>query len=151
MERMTAVAEASRRHLYDPMRCRVRPHRRRTSPLATLRQAHANREPSRILDLDQGRRRDQGAASIIGFASRREMPNPDIQRVVAETAAPAPLPQGKSVPKGQQQLRLAPTPSAKEPDARLPAAPKPVRKRKFPGWLLVLACIAVLGGVGGWY
>jgi multidrug efflux pump subunit AcrA (membrane-fusion protein) len=79
------------------------------------------------------------------------MPNPDIQRVVAEPAAPAPLPQGKSVPTGQQQLRLAPTPSAKEPDARLPAAPKPVRKRKFPGWLLVLACIAVLGGAGGWY
>jgi HlyD family secretion protein len=79
------------------------------------------------------------------------MPNPDIQPVVAEPVAPAPLPQGKSVPTGQQQLRLAPTPPAKEPDARLPAAPKPVRKGKFPGWLMVVAVIVTLGGMGAWY
>ena len=79
------------------------------------------------------------------------MPNPDIQRVVAEPAAPAPLPQGKSVPTGQQQLRLAPTLPAKQPDARLPSAPKPVRRRKFPGWLLAVAVIVTLGGAGAWY
>lgn len=33
----------------------------------------------------------------------------------------------------------------------IPATPKPARRQKFRVWLLVLACIAVLGGAGAWY
>ena len=48
-------------------------------------------------------------------------------------------------------LNQRPQPSADSTEPKAPAVPKPARKRKLPVWVLVLACIAVLGGAGAWY
>jgi HlyD family secretion protein len=48
-------------------------------------------------------------------------------------------------------LNRRPQPSADSTEPKAPAVPKPARKRKLPVWVLVLACIAVLGGAGAWY
>ena len=48
-------------------------------------------------------------------------------------------------------LNRRPQSSADSTEPKAPAAPKPARKRKLPVWVLVLVCVAVLGGAGGWY
>ena len=48
-------------------------------------------------------------------------------------------------------LSRRPQSSADSAEPEAPAAPKPARKRKLPVWVLVLACMAVLGGAGAWY